>query len=77
MMNFEIKEVSDNEKILRVEIPQERNFMHIDTLFTRISKNHVVVFKPIVYDGLSSLVTVFHQDGDKSVYPSVKDFFLA
>jgi arginine deiminase len=62
--------------VVMVEIPHERNYMHIDTLFTRISKDHVVVFKPIVYDGLSSLVTVFHGDGQKSVYPSVKDFFL-
>jgi arginine deiminase len=62
--------------VVMVEIPHERNYMHIDTLFTRISKDHVVVFKPIVYDGLSSLVTVFHQDGESTKYPSVKDFFL-
>lgn len=62
--------------VVMVEIPHERNFMHIDTLFTRISKDHVVVYKPIVYDGLSSLVTVYHQNGETSVYPSVKDFFL-
>ena len=62
--------------VVMVEIPHERNYMHIDTLFTRISRNHVVVFKPIVYDGLSSLVTVYHDEGGKSVYPSVKDFFL-
>ena len=62
--------------VVMVEIPHERNYMHIDTLFTRISKNHVVVFKPIVYDGLSSLVTVFHADGTTSGYASVKEFFL-
>jgi len=62
--------------VVMVEIPHERNYMHIDTLFTRISKNHVVVYKPIIFDGLSSLVTVFNADGKKSVYPSVKDFFL-
>lgn len=62
--------------VVMVKIPHERNFMHIDTLFTRISYNHIVVYKPIVYDGLSSLVTVFHSDGNEDVYPSVKDFFL-
>jgi arginine deiminase len=62
--------------VVMVEIPHERNFMHIDTLFTRISRDHVVVFKPIVYDGLSSLVTVFHENGQQSIYPSVREFFL-
>ena len=62
--------------VVMVEIPHERNFMHIDTLFTRISQDHVVVFKPIVYDGISSLVTVYHADGSLSKHPSVKDFFI-
>lgn len=70
---FEHKVVKN---VVMVAIPHERNYMHIDTLFTRISKDHVVVFKPIVYDGLSSLVTVFHNNGKQSIYPSVKDFFL-
>jgi arginine deiminase len=62
--------------VVKVEIPHERNYMHIDTLFTRISKDHVVVFKPIIYDGLSSLVTVYKSTGEEAVYPSIKDFFL-
>ncbi|HAY71956.1 MAG TPA: arginine deiminase [Saprospirales bacterium] len=63
--------------VVQIEIPHERNFMHIDTLFTRISKNHMVVYKPIIYDGYSSFVTVFRADGSQALYPSVKDFFLS
>jgi len=46
-------------------------------LFTRISKSHMVVYKPIIYDGYSSFVTVFRADGSQALYPSVKDFFLS
>jgi len=63
--------------VVQIEIPHERNFMHIDTLFTRISKSHMVVYKPIIYDGYSSFVTVFRADGSQALYPSVKDFFLS
>lgn len=63
--------------VVQIEIPHERNFMHIDTLFTRISKKHMVVYKPIIYDGYSSFVTVFRADGSQALYQSVKDFFLS
>jgi arginine deiminase len=62
--------------VVQIEIPHERNYMHIDTLFTRISYDHVVVYKPIIYDGYNSFVTVFRSDGSQTLYPSVKDFFV-
>ena len=63
--------------VARVTIPAERSFMHIDTIFTRISENHLVCYKPIVMDGLSSYVDVFRADGSTVHYPSVKEFMLA
>ena len=63
--------------VARVTIPSERSFMHIDTIFTRISKDHLVCYKPIVVDGLSSYVDVFRADGTVVNYPSVKEFMLA
>ena len=65
------------ENVVQVNIPSERSFMHIDTIFTRIDKDFTVVYKPIIYDGLGSYVTVFRVDGTQKVYYNVKDFILA
>lgn len=62
--------------VVRINIPDDRSCMHIDTLFTRISKDHLVCYKPVVYDGNSSNVVVYKADGKESEYASVKDFFL-
>lgn len=63
--------------VVQINIPNERSYMHIDTIFTQISENHIVGFKPIVMDGVSSQVVVHRKEGESAVYPSVKDFFLA
>jgi arginine deiminase len=62
--------------MVRINIPAERSFMHIDTLFTRIDTDTVVCYKPIIYDGLGSNVEMHGHDGSHTIYPSVKDFFL-
>lgn len=62
--------------IVRINIPDDRSFMHIDTLFTRVSETDFVCFKPIIYDGQSSNVEVYRQDGGYAVYDSVKNFIL-
>jgi arginine deiminase len=62
--------------VVQINIPNERFCMHIDTLFTRISEDDVVCFKPIVYDGISSNVEVFRKDGSYANYDSVKNFLL-
>ncbi len=49
--------VVDN--VVQINIPKDRAYMHIDTIFTRISKEHIVCYRPLVYDGLSSYVTVY------------------
>ncbi len=61
--------------IVQVNIPNERSFMHIDTIFTQINEHHIVAYKPIVYDGLSSYVNVYRKNGAEAFYPSIKDFF--
>ncbi len=63
--------------VAQVNIPQDRSFMHIDTIFTQIRQDHLVAYKPIVVDGLSSNVEVLRQSGKPGSYPSVKDFLLA
>lgn len=61
--------------VVQVNIPADRSYMHIDTIFTQINTNHIVAFKPIIVDGLSSNVEVHRKDGSCRLYPSVKEFF--
>lgn len=63
--------------VVQINIPADRSYMHIDTIFTQINTNHVVAFKPIIVDGLGSNVEVHRIDGTCSWYPSVKHFFLS
>lgn len=64
------------QNVVQVNIPNERSFMHIDTLFTRIDHDLIVCYKPIVYDGEGSNVIVHGKDGGQKIYPSIKDFAL-
>ncbi len=63
--------------IAQINIPDDRSCMHIDTLFTMIDHNDIVCFKPIIYDGISSNVTVYRKNGAQVIYDSVKSFFLS
>ncbi len=63
--------------VVQVNIPQDRSYMHIDTIFTQINHYDFVAFKPIIIDGLSSTVEVMSAEGPSRFYPSVKDFLLS
>ena len=62
------------DNVVQINIPNDRSCMHIDTVFTRINKHHMVCYRPLVYDGLSSYVTVYRRNGSKANYHSVKRF---
>ncbi|MEP6793036.1 MAG: arginine deiminase family protein [Saprospiraceae bacterium] len=62
------------EHVAMVVIPRERSYMHIDTIFTHIDTNHIVAYKPIVIEGLSSYVEVHDRDGSEREYPSISEF---
>lgn len=62
------------EHVALVVIPRERSYMHIDTIFTHIDNEHIVAYKPIVVDGLSSYVEVFDKDGCQRFYSSIAEF---
>lgn len=64
------------QNLVMVNIPEDRSFMHIDTLFTRISERHVACYKPIVYDGIGSNVHVYNLSGEHRTYSSIKEFFV-
>ncbi len=61
--------------VVQVNIPAERTYMHIDTVFTQINHNHIVAYKPIVKDGFGSFVDVYRSNGEEIEYPSIEDFF--
>ncbi|MFM2267142.1 MAG: hypothetical protein RL757_583 [Bacteroidota bacterium] len=63
--------------VVQINLPPDRAYMHIDTVFTQINHNHIVAFKPIVVDGLSSYVEVHRGEGKSTTYASVKDFIRA
>lgn len=60
--------------VVQINIPSDRSYMHIDTIFTQINNNHIVAFKPIVVDGMSSNVEVHKDNGTSVFYHSVRDF---
>lgn len=68
---FERKTIKN---VVQINIPNDRSYMHIDTIFTQIHNNHIVAFKPIVVDGMSSNVEVHRDNGTTDFYGSVRDF---
>ncbi len=62
------------ENVVQINIPNERSFMHIDTLFTRVNHDAIVCYKPIVFDGEGSNVIVHNKKGKERIYSSIKNF---
>lgn len=60
--------------VVQVNIPYDRSCMHIDTVFTRINKDHIVAYKPMIFDGIASSVEMFSADGTKKIFGSLKEF---
>ncbi len=65
------------ENVVQINIPTDRSFMHIDTIFTQIDHDEFVAFKPVVIDGLSSYVEVFTKGGAKRFYHTIEEFLRA
>lgn len=68
---FDKKVISN---LVKVNIPSDRSFMHLDTLCTMIDSDVFACYKPIIYDGMSSNVEVHNASSDVRSYGSVKDF---
>ncbi|NJC25535.1 arginine deiminase family protein [Neolewinella antarctica] len=64
--------------VVRVSVPAERSFMHLDTIFTQIDVHDYVCYEPIICNGgRLAGVEVWRADGSKSSYTSLKDCILA
>lgn len=66
------KEVIDN--VVRIVIPNDRAYMHIDTVFTAISENDIVIFEWILQSELIK-TTVFNSKGGKQEFSTLREFF--
>jgi arginine deiminase len=60
--------------VVQVNIPNDRAYMHLDTIFTQINHNHVVGFSPIIREGLSSTVEIHRHYGQTNHYMNMMDF---
>lgn len=60
--------------VVQINVPKDRAFMHIDTIFTQVDYHHIVAYKPLVAEGISSTVEVFRSNGTARPYASIKAF---
>jgi len=64
--------------VVRVSVPAERSFMHLDTIFTQIDEHDYVCYAPIICEGgRPSGVEVWRADGTTAAYSSLKECILA
>ncbi|MFK8164118.1 MAG: arginine deiminase family protein [Lewinella sp.] len=64
--------------VVRVSVPAERSFMHLDTIFTQIDEHDFVCYEPIICEGgRPSGVEVWRADGRTAAYSSLKECILA
>ena len=64
--------------VVRVSVPAERSFMHLDTIFTQIDEHDYVCYAPIICEGgRPSGVEVWRHDGKSASYASLKECILA
>lgn len=66
------KEIIDN--VVKIEIPKDRSCMHIDTLFTQISKNEFVIFNHTLTSE-DIKVEQYTSDGQMISFNNLRDFF--
>ncbi|GIV34955.1 MAG: arginine deiminase [Chitinophagales bacterium] len=63
--------------IIRIDIPKKRASMHIDTLFTQVSRNEFVVYAPLVCREKRLKIHHYRKKSkDVTSYPTLRDFFL-
>lgn len=66
------KGVIDN--LVRIVIAKDRSSMHIDTLFTQISKHEYVIYEDTLLSDIIK-VTKYNKDGTKQEFSTLYDFF--
>lgn len=62
--------------VVRIVIPKDRSCMHIDTLFTQISRDEYVIYENTLKSNLIK-VTQFNSDNSTKEFTTLEDFFLS
>ena len=63
--------------VVRVSVPAERSFMHLDTIFTQIDDHDYVCYQPIIAEGgRQAGVEVWRAGGAPAYYTSLKECIL-
>ncbi|MCP9235809.1 arginine deiminase family protein [Lewinella sp. JB7] len=63
--------------VVRVSVPAERSFMHLDTIFTQIDTHDYVSYQPIIAEGgRQAGVEVWRSSGGTATYTSLKECIL-
>lgn len=65
------------ENVVRVDIPDNRSYMHIDTVFTQISNNEFVAYTQLMDDPEKVELTVINKSGKETAYPTLSSFLTA
>ncbi len=64
--------------VVRVSVPSERSFMHLDTIFTQIDTHDYVCFQPIISEGgRQAGVEVWRSNGETTHYTSLKECIIS
>ncbi|WP_116107758.1 arginine deiminase family protein [Lewinella sp. IMCC34191] len=78
---YSIRQLADDlfargvvKNVVRVSVPSERSFMHLDTIFTQIDRHDYVCFEPIILEGgRQSGVEVWRHTGETLHYTSLQE----
>ena len=81
---YSIRQVADHlfergvvKNVVRVSVPAERSFMHLDTIFTQIDAHDYVCFQPIISEGgRQAGVEVWRHTGETVHYTSLKECII-
>ncbi len=65
------------QNVVQVTIPDDRAYMHLDTIFTQFDTHHYAAYGPIIIDGISSRVEVYTSSGAVRQYVSVAEFVVS
>ncbi|NJB84629.1 arginine deiminase [Lewinella marina] len=64
--------------VVRVSVPAERSFMHLDTIFTQIDTHDYVCYQPIIAEGgRQAGVEIWRSSGETATFTSLKECILA
>lgn len=65
------------EKVTVIDIPKQRFYMHLDTIFTMLSENECVAFAPLIMQEKKMEIKQFYNGNETRTFSSLKAALLA